>query len=261
VHEAYLVASSGLQVDLAVKRPVERAGSGQPSGGHGAGPLVLILGGHRTGSEAVHLIRDTRGTVVAALSYPSRLDPEADGLSVALAAPAIRAAALDTPPALMLALDYLLALPYVDPSRVELVGVSLGAPFVCIAGALDPRVTRVWSIHGAGDPLSLLEFNLRDRIHASPLRAVAAGAAYLILGGPRLAPEKWVARIAPRPFVMINARDDERLPRDAVLRLYANALEPKEILWTSGAHVGPRQAQAIEAIANLVLDRVAASGG
>ncbi len=247
VHEARLGASSGLRVDLAVKRP---------AGGRGAGPLVLILGGHRTGAEAVHLIHDTRGTVVAALSYPSSLDPATSGLSAILAAPAIRAAALDTPPALMLALDYLLALPYVDPSRVELVGVSLGAPFACIAGALDRRVSRVWSIHGAGDPLALLEHNLRDRIHASLLRALAARAAYLILNGPRLAPENWVARIAPRPFIMINASEDERLPRAAVLRLYASALEPKEIFWMGGLHVGPERTRAIEAIVDRVLDRV-----
>jgi hypothetical protein len=48
---------------------------------------------------------------------------------------------------------------------------------------------------------------------------------------------RWVPRIAPRPFVMVNASDDERLPRLAVDALYASAREPKELVWMSGRHV------------------------
>ena len=50
--------------------------------------------------------------------------------------PAIRGAIFDTPPALMLAADYLLGQPDADPRRLEVVGVSLGAPFAILAGAL-----------------------------------------------------------------------------------------------------------------------------
>ncbi len=251
VQPVRLVSSSGLTVELAIKRP---------TAGKARRPLIVLLGGYRTGRDAARLVADTRGTVVAALSYPYRGDPRLRGPAILLHLSAIRAAVLDTPPAVMLALDYLLAQPDVDPGRVELVGVSLGAPFVCIAGALDHRVSRVWSVHGAGAPFSLLELNLRTAIPFGPARRLAATLAYVIVDGPRLTPEKWVAAIAPRPFQMINAEDDERLPRAAVERLFKSARSPKEILWTPGRHVTGRPSEEIRQLAALVLDRMLERG-
>ena len=241
-----LVAASGLALDLTIRRfpgeDVHRL------------PLVVILGGHHTGRNAVRLLGDTRGTVVAALSYPFTGDPRPDALTFLRDIPKIRAAFLDTPPAIMLALDYLLKRPEVDTTRVEAVGVSLGAPFMCIAGSLDQRFTRVWVLHGSGGSYAPLEQNIRRSIPA-PLSALAAGIANVILAGPRLAPEQWVTRIAPRPFVMVNADGDERLPRSAVEELYRTARSPKEAIWMPGAHVHADTAT-VRKLADIVLERV-----
>ena len=245
-----LTAASGLVVDLAIKAPDE-----PPASGTGR-PLILLLGGHRTGRDAVDLVADTRGTVIAAISYPFAGNPKVKGLGVLPEIPAIRRALLDTPPALMLALDHLLSRPDVDPAAVEMVGVSLGAPFACIAGALDSRLSRVWSVHGAGDPRALLDHNLQRRIPFAPARWFVATSAYLIIDGPHLAPERWAGRIAPRPFVMINAEEDERLPRAAVETLYEHALAPKDITWMPGQHVLPRRAELVQRLVDMVLARV-----
>jgi len=215
---------------------------------------VVILGGHHTGRNAVRLLGDTRGTVVAALSYPFTGDPRPDALTFLRDIPKIRAAFLDTPPAIMLALDYLLKRHDVDTTHVEAVGVSLGAPFMCIAGALDPRFTRVWVLHGSGGSYAPLEQNIRRSVPA-PLSALAAGIANVILAGPRLAPEHWVTRIAPRPFMMVNAEGDERLPRSSVEELFRTALPPKEAIWMSGAHVHADTAT-VRKLADIVLARV-----
>jgi fermentation-respiration switch protein FrsA (DUF1100 family) len=174
--------------------------------------------------------------------------------------PAIRAAFLDTPPALMLALDHLLRRKDVDGARVEVVGVSLGAPFVTIAGALDPRFTRVWVLHGSGGSFAPLEMNMRRTIRFAPLRYGAAAVANVIIAGPRLAPERWVARIAPRPFVMVSAEGDERLPRAGVEALYRSAREPKSLIWMPGRHVHADTAT-IRQLADIVLARVRATPG
>ena len=250
MQDVRLFASSGLTVDIAVKWPDE------PEAQDRRRPLILLLGGHRTGRDAVDLIGDTRGTIVAAVSYPFEGNPRVKGLAVLPEVPAIRRALLDTPPALMLALDHLLTRRDVDALTVEMVGVSLGAPFGCIAGALDKRITRVWSVHGAGDPRTLLDHNLRRRIPLAPARSFVAATAYLLIDGPHLAPERWVARIAPRPFVMINAEEDERLPRETVERLYAAALSPREIVWMPGQHVLPRRAELVQRLIDAVLARV-----
>jgi dienelactone hydrolase len=155
----------------------------------------------------------------------------------------------------MLAVDYLVRLPGVDTSRVEAIGVSLGAPFVCIAGAIDTRITRVWAIHGSGGSYRPLEANMRRTIRFTPLRILAAAIANTIISGPRLDPVRWVPRISPRPFVMVNATGDERLPRDAVDALFRAAREPKEQLWMEGIHVHGDSAT-ISRIVEIVTPRI-----
>lgn len=251
----YLVtlrSTSGLEVDLGIKRPVDRdrAAERRPR------PLAILIGGHETGRDAIDLVQDTRGVAVAALSYPYHGPGKPKGLAFLRAVPAIQRGIRDTPAALLLALDWLAGEPWVDPRRIDLVGVSLGAPFACVAGALDPRFVRVWSLHGAGNPRLLIEHSLRRKVSFDPFRAMAASIVSLLAYGERLAPERWVARIAPRPFLMVNASDDERLPREAVLALYESAREPKELLWTEGKHVGPGNADAITSLVDLVLARM-----
>jgi dienelactone hydrolase len=245
-----LIATSGLAVELVVRRAV--ADSGRQL------PLAIILGGPLTGREAARLVGDTRGIVVAAISYPFTGNPRPDAATFLREIPKIRTAFLDTPPAIMLALDYLLRLPGVDTLRVEAIGVSLGAPFVCIAGAIDARITRVWAIHGSGGSYQPLEANMRRTIRFTPVRMAAAAVANVIISGPRLDPVRWVGRIAPRSFVMVNATDDERLPRSAVDALYRAAREPKEQLWMTGIHVHGDSAT-ISRLVEIVTPRIRAS--
>jgi len=241
---------SGLDVELAVKRPRTTDGVVEVRR-----PIVLLLGGHRTGRDAVHLIDDTRGVVVAALSYPFSGNHRVKGLAIVGEVPEIRQGILDTPPAVLLALDYLLGQPYADAAQVEAVGVSLGAPFVTIAAALDDRIGRVWIVHGTGGAFTPIEFNLRrqlgSRLASVPLAALGA----MLISGPRLAPERWIADVAPRPVVMINALDDERLPRASIEHLFASAREPKEMIWVSGGHVRS-EAEAVKPLVKMILERI-----
>jgi len=59
----------------------------------------------------------------------------------------------------------------------------------------------------------------------------------LIAPGTRLAPERWVGRVAPRPVVMLSARGDERIPRSSTDAPWAATGEPREQVWLSGRHV------------------------
>ncbi len=253
VHDVRLTSASGLVVELTVKRPDDASAAPRP--------VALLLGGHRTGRDAAALIADTRGTVVASLSYPFHGNDRVKGVAVLGEAPAIRGALLDTPPAIRLALDYLLEQPWADAARVEGIGVSLGAPFMTIAGALDERIGRVWSIHGAGDPYGLLNANLERYVATRPARAAVAGFAHVAINGPGLAPERWVSDIAPRPFIMINASDDARIPRASVHTLYDAAEDPRELIWMTGGHVGPRRADIVQQLVDMVFARMGGTGG
>jgi fermentation-respiration switch protein FrsA (DUF1100 family) len=78
---------------------------------------------------------------------------------------------------------------------------------------------------------------MRREIPIPGVRHLAAAVSALIINGPHMAPERWAARIAPRPFMMVNARDDERMPRPNVERLFDSAQEPKALVWLPGGHV------------------------
>lgn len=257
--------SSGLSVDLLVRTPAGDGKTGpalslgQDASGRRA--LFLILGGYRTGEQAAMLVEDTRGAVVAAVGYPFDGPVDIEGLAVLRYVPRIRRALLDTPSAVRLALDHLLSLPDIDPTRVELVGVSLGAFLAPVAAALDQRVTRLWLIHGSARPSDVLERGLEGAIpHAWP-RATVAAVANVVFHGPALAPERWVPRVSPRPVIMINALEDERLPREAVQVLYESAHAPKEQIWLSGRHVGSDRPEAIERLVDVMLTRAAEAPG
>ena len=243
-----LTASSGLSLELMVRRSVVDSAAGRL-------PLAVILGGHYTGRQAARMLGETQGVVVAALSYPYAGNPKPDALTFLRDIPRIRQAFLDTPPAVMLALDYLLQRPDVDPTRVEAIGVSLGAPFICIAGSLDERITRVWALHGSGGSYTPLKANMKRDIPFAPLRALAAGVANVIIDGPRLDPVHWVGDITPRPFIMVNASEDERLPRSAIDALYNAAREPREQVWMSGLHVHADR-ETISRLVSIVMERV-----
>ena len=242
-----LVATSGLSVNVTVRRHLADS--------IGRLPTMVILGGHLTGAQAAKLIPETPGLIVAAMSYPFDGNPRPSAATFITEIPQIRGAFLDTPPALMLALDYLTRRGDVDTTRIEAVGVSLGAPFVTIAASLDDRFSRVWALHGSGGSYAPLEVSMRRTIGFGPLRAFAATVANVIINGPSLAPERWVADIAPRPFIMVNASGDERLPRESVDALFAAAAEPKEQIWMSGGHIHA-DAPTIERLVRIVLERI-----
>jgi hypothetical protein len=55
--------------------------------------------------------------------------------------------------------------------------------------------------------------------------------------------------------MMVSAEGDERLPRDAVEKLYRAAREPKEMIWMPGQHVHADEAT-IGRLTEIVLAKV-----
>jgi len=244
-----LDTASGMRIDARVLRP---AVQDAPL------PAVVLLGGHRTGRDAVKLVGDPGQAVIVALDYPYHAPPFRSALSFFRAVGDIQNALLDTPPAASLVLDWLASEPWADTSRAELVGVSFGVPFVAVAGALDERFTRVWMIHGGAGNRGWIKHNLRERIPQDWLRPLVSSLVHLLIYGNSFHTEDWAARIAPRPVVIIGARDDARLPEHKVLNLYHAAGQPKELIWTEGGHVDPRRPDLVHALLDIVRARLSA---
>lgn len=246
-------SDSGLRVDARVLRPTAQ---------DGPLPVIVLLGGHRTGRDAVTLVGHPGDTVIVALDYPYHGTLEVrSAASFFRAIRDIQQALLDTPPAASAVLDWLVTQEWADSRRAELVGVSFGVPFVAVAGALDARFSRVWFIHGGAGNRGWIEHNLRDRVPQQWLRPLLASLVHLLVYGNSFDTEAWAARIAPREVVVIGARDDERLPPHKVLNLYEAAGQPKELRWTEGGHVDPARPEIVRALLAIVRERLEQGGG
>ena len=248
-----LGSSTGLAVDLRVNRPAT---------GGGRLPVVLLVGGQRTGKDAVDLAGRPEGVAFVAIDYPydGNRDPEGFWGSLAIA-PAVQRTFLDTPPALSLVVGWLLEQPWVDPLRIDLVGASLGVPFAAVAGAIDSRIARVWLLHGGADNVSWVAHAGRKHIDNETLRRIAARLALLLVHGPSFDTAQWIRETAPRPVIVVAAKDDDYVPAQAQAPFVElDELAHVELVWTEGLHIGPGRTDELRQLLDIVLSRIIASG-
>lgn len=226
-----LVSRSGLEVSFRILRAAD---ADEPL------PVLMILGGHRTGSRVVELFSNVETRSVVGVEYPYDGPDKVKGLiPIVETTPLVRQAFLDTVPAVSLVLDWLLEQPWVDKNRIILVGASLGVPFAAAAAARDERITALMLVHGAADNRLWIEMQIARRVDTEflhyPLSIVLHWMAY----GSVLDTPAHVASIEPRPVLIVGAREDERTPAGQELLLYELAGEPRRLRYTNGQHVEP----------------------
>ena len=224
-----LESDSGLSVRI---RVIRRDSGDAPL------PTLIVLGGHRTGSDAVELFGQVGDRAIIAMDYPYDGPEKVRGVRQTIGTlPLARRAFIDTPPAVSLALDWLSTQSWADLDQVTVVGASLGVPFAALVTARDPRVSGAVLVHGAADNLAWIEVQVARR-NDNPLAvAVLTQLLYWLSYGPTFETGKNVALISPRPVIIVGAREDERTPPAQVEALFAAAGEPKQLRWTSGQHV------------------------
>lgn len=210
-------------------------------------PVLLVLGGHRTGSDAVELFGNVGERAVVALDYPYDGPERVRGLGPVLKAiPAARRGFLDTVPAVSLLVDWLLEEPWVDPEQLVIVGASLGVPFAATAASRDPRIKGAILVHGAADNRLWLQRQVERRVDTKILHWPLGTILYWLAYGPVLNTPERAARISPRPVLIIGARDDERTPAGQTELLFAAVNEPKLLRWTGGRHIQPGRNEVVE---------------
>ncbi len=135
------------------------------------------------------------------------------------------------------ALAFLASCKEVDPRRLGLVGISLGALIGATVTAVDPRVKRSVLILGGGDLVSVLwsapeAEELRSRLKAGGVTREEAARI--------LAPVEPLRFAAPLPsgtVLMINALQDRTVPPQCA-RALARAFGGAKVLWYPTSHTG-----------------------
>jgi len=144
---------------------------------------------------------------------------------------AMRGTALDA----RRAASWLQKRPEVDPQRIGVVGVSLGAIAAGIVVGIDPRFNRNVLVLGGGDPAAILwnapeTSGIRDRLEElgytlESLRELARG----------VDPIVFARRVNPKQVLMINALNDETLAREYTVALW-EAIGRPAIHWYPAGH-------------------------
>lgn len=232
-----LVSDSGLQVAFRVVRDGE---TDEPL------PVLVVLGGHRTGSDAVDLFGNVGRRSVVGVDYPYDGPDKVKGaIPVARTIPLARQAFLDTVPAVSLVLDWLVRQPWVDQERIILIGASLGVPFAATVASRDRRVAGLILVHGAADNRLWLESQVARRIDTRFLHYPMATVLNWLAYGPVFDTAKYVATVSPRPVLIVGAREDERTPAGQTELLFDAAREPKRLRYTEGQHIQPNRKEII----------------
>lgn len=154
-------------------------------------------------------------------------------------------------------LDYLCALDEVDKSRFSLLGFSGGAAVSVYVAAKDKRVSSVvagacpaeFGLWMRQDPQSIVA-HFRN-IGAIRDKDFPPSPRQWLNGFKIVKPIDYIARISPRPLLLVHGDQDETVSVSDAHRLYAKAGEPKKLVIVEGA--GHRLRRDEQAVA-IVLD-------
>lgn len=227
----------------------------RPRDGTGMMPAVLLNNGRELNSEAVRYLPPEFGDVVVlSLDFPEAIPYELSMRTFLLRSTQIREELRRIPRLFSIGGAYLAQRPDVDSARVAMVMTSFAVPFGVIAAAGDERFQNVGLIYGAGNLARVFEANLE--LNPRFLRPVMGWLVMQVYG--EFEPTKFVARITPRPVVMVNGRGDPQMPREAVQALYDAARDPKMLIWLETGHLLPTDTRLIRALVDTMLDRLPA---
>jgi dienelactone hydrolase len=125
--------------------------------------------------------------------------------------------------------------PEIDPDHIGITGVSLGGIITALAAGVDGTFDRVCPILAGGDVASLT-FHTRETRVAKE-RLLARGIDLLKLEDllAPVEPTHFAARLDPTRCLMINARNDEVIPKESTELLWKSIGKPT-ILWVPSGH-------------------------
>ena len=135
--------------------------------------------------------------------------------------------------------DVLASRPEIDPDRIGITGISLGAMVSCSTAGIDPRFYRVASILGGGDLLSIIYSSNEARDVREWLKSLSAGDRKKVEDGVRTVDplgtaEGLKARAAAGRVLMINGTADRVIPKACSDKLAAALGIPDEVMWLDG---------------------------
>ncbi len=151
--------------------------------------------------------------------------------------------------------DWLETRPEIDSNHIGIIGLSLGAFVGAIASAIDPRIKTDILVVSGGNGGKIRQFSrfavFRKEYAVSPQQFEIDQKKYYeflyqanVQGWDKVVPGKkefltdpltYACNLKQKPILMINARWDEFIPKEATLELWQAIGEP-ELVWMKTTH-------------------------
>lgn len=125
--------------------------------------------------------------------------------------------------------------PEIDPDHIGITGVSLGGIIASLAAGVDGTFDRVCPILAGGDVASLTFHTRETRVAKERLVARGVDLPKLEELLAPVEPTHFASRLDPSRCLMINARNDEVIPRESTDLLW-KAIGKPTILWVPAGH-------------------------
>jgi dienelactone hydrolase len=125
--------------------------------------------------------------------------------------------------------------PEVDPQRIGITGISLGGIMATLAAGVDGEFYRVAPIMAGGDLATLIFHTRETRSVREKLREHGIDRDALAKLMAPVEPLNFVSRIDPATCLMINASQDEVIPKDTTMALWRTIGQPT-LLWMPTGH-------------------------
>ena len=201
-------------------------------------PAVLLLGGLRTGKDALWLLDDlpeSNDYIFLTLDYPYNGSTKMSAFEFLRHLKEIRESIWNGVPAMLLAYDFLWNYSLVDTQQIIFVGVSLGSffmlPAACIASPHAPLALHF----GGADIRKLMISDLRVQDCPGWLASLVARPAAFAL--KPVEPARWAPRGGNRPVLLVNGRKDRRIPAECAEQLARAFPQQPSRVWLEGDHI------------------------
>lgn len=256
---------SGKEVDLRIRIPSEAPSEKLPA--------LAVFGGFQEAGKVLDLIDPPEPVVLASFDYPFEGERRFRFPSGLKLLPRMKGTIVDTLRGVPLALRVLAAHRRVDPTRITLLGASVGAPFALVGASESEFARGLVLIHGFGQVPETIEAQLRHfwfregssvpGFLAGPISWLLSRGAWIYLGED--SPENRALNLKPEQKIfVVDASDDSFIPAPAReaqwLALKNSPAGSVDRLILPGDHLQPGAQDLIRTIMARVVEWMAKAG-
>ena len=203
-------------------------------------PVVVILGGLKTGRRAVELLDPALPLTVASLDYAWDGPKNLNGFGILIRLPAIQRDLARTAVAMRDLIRHL-ERQGMAGRRVYVVGTSLGVP-IATATAAAVKPAGLALLYGFADHETLLAHRLAPYVPSATVRAVLARALEPLIAN--LDAARTLPRLCGTEVLVVSSPDDHDLPPRCSEVLWSSTCEPRRRVEVPGGHLrGGRDSQ------------------